>query len=84
MKKANNNDLLIVSRRLKELRQSKNLTQQKIARLLCVDRSTYSYYETGKTQPSLQTLLQLSDFYDVSLDYLAGKITDTVESADNS
>ncbi|HBT63687.1 MAG TPA: hypothetical protein DEB10_03365 [Ruminococcaceae bacterium] len=55
---------------MKILRKSRKLTQNDISRVLNLNRSTYAYYESGKIEPSLQTIIQLSDFYDVSTDYL--------------
>ncbi len=56
--------------RLRDLRINHDFTQQKIANLLGCDRSTYTYYETGKCEPSLSSLSLLADFYQVSVDYL--------------
>lgn len=54
---------------LKALRNIYNLTQEKIAVMLRVDRSTYCYYELGKTLPSIDTLGKLSAIYKVPLEY---------------
>lgn len=62
-----------LSERLRDLREDHDLTQQQIAYLLHKDRSTYTYYETGKTEPSLHDLIALADFHKVSLDYLVGR-----------
>lgn len=64
----------IVSDRLKSLRMHHNLTQQEVADKINVERSTYAYYESGKTVPSIDTLLTLSEVYDVPIDYFVGKI----------
>lgn len=50
------------------LRKHLGLSQKKVAAILQVDRSTYSYYELGRTEPPLQKLVLLSDFYGISLD----------------
>ncbi len=57
---------------LRLLRERSELTQKRVARYLSIDRSTYSYYECGKTQPSLIMLTQLADLYGVSIDALIG------------
>ena len=62
----------MVSESLKKVRKEHKLTQQDIADVLGVDRSTYTFYETGKTSPSIQTLQKLSNIYNVSVGYLAG------------
>ena len=62
----------MVSESLKKVRKEHKLTQQDIADVLGVDRSTYTFYETGKTSPSIQTLQKLSNIYNVTIGYLAG------------
>ncbi len=47
-----------------------------VAKMLYSDRSTYAYYETGKTKPDVDTLLKLCVVYDVTLDYLVGNRED--------
>lgn len=39
---------------------------------LHLERSTYTYYETGKTQPTCETLMELARLYGVSVDFLLG------------
>ncbi len=55
---------------LKLLRHIFELSQSKVAEMLGLERSTYSYYEVGKTQPSARTLIKLAKIYNVPLDYL--------------
>lgn len=61
-----------LSGRLQELRCHNRLTQRQVAEKLHVDRSTYSYYETGKTLPGIRTLMRLSSLYGVSIDFIVG------------
>lgn len=63
----------ILRKRLIELRRKKGLLQRDVADQLHIDRSTYSYYERGKTNPPLDILIKLADYFGVSLDYLAGR-----------
>lgn len=56
--------------KLKELRERKKMTQEELAKLLKIEQNTYSNYEKEKTQPKLETLIKIADFYNVSLDYL--------------
>ena len=60
----------MLSGRLKVLRKSASYTQKNIADFLGIDRSTYSYYESGKTEPSSSALARLSNLYHVSMDEL--------------
>ena len=57
---------------LKELRTQHNLTQQMMAEYLGVDRTTYVKYETGKSEPTFDTLQRLANYFKVSTDYLLG------------
>lgn len=59
--------------RLKELRQDKNITQGKLAEKLGLSRSTIAMYETGGSEPDLETLKNIASFFDVSVDYLMGR-----------
>lgn len=56
--------------RLREIRNYLELTQQQVADAIGVTRSTYAYYETGKTQPSIKTLLAIARTFDVSVEEL--------------
>lgn len=59
--------------RIKELRKAKKITQGDIARVLKVQQSTISHWENEKTEIDKATLLNLSDFFGVSVDYLLGR-----------
>lgn len=58
--------------RLKQIRKERKLKQKDIATILNVDRSTYSGWETGKDTIPLRKLFELSNFYNLSIDYLTG------------
>ncbi|MDL2211852.1 XRE family transcriptional regulator [Erysipelotrichaceae bacterium OttesenSCG-928-M19] len=64
--------------KIKELREAKSsisnrkITQQDLAELLGVDRATISNYERGTHEPSQQSLFTLSEYFNVSVDYLLG------------
>jgi len=63
----------VFSERLKKERKKSGLTQEDVAKQLGITRSAYTYYETDKTQPSLETATKLADIFKVSLDYLIGR-----------
>lgn len=63
---------LPLNKRLRLLRSYNGLKQAEVAKCLGVDRSTYAYYELGKTRPSYETVILVSYLYDVSTDYLLG------------
>lgn len=58
--------------RIREIREDRSLTQQKIANLLNIGQRTYADYESGKTRIPVDSLLILARFYNVSLDYITG------------
>ena len=61
-----------IGNRIKELRTSKNLTQEDIAKMLKVSKATISNYEKGKVSPPIELLIKLAERYDVSIDWLCG------------
>jgi len=61
---------------LKRLRYQKELTQKQIADLLNIDRSTYTYYETGRTRPDVGMLVKIARIHKVSCDTLLGYSAD--------
>ncbi len=58
---------------LKEIREEKGLQQKDIAKKLNRTPACISSWETGKTEPSLDDLVKLADYLEVSLDYLIGR-----------
>lgn len=58
---------------LKKLRKENGLTQQQVADFLHLDRSTYAYYESGRTKINIDILLRLARFFQVSLALLVGE-----------
>lgn len=61
------------SNRLKESRVLRGYTQQEIANKLDITLNAYQKYEQGARSPSLDTLVKIADFYDVSIDWLLGR-----------
>lgn len=55
---------------LREIRRTKGYSQLKVAMDLNISREALSYYETGKRSPDIQMLIRLSEYFDVSIDYL--------------
>lgn len=62
----------IFARRIKALRKEKKKTQNDIAKLLGVLRSTYGEYERANIVPPMDRMKILADYYSVSVDYLIG------------
>ena len=65
--------------RIKELRQSKGITQSKLAEILKISRSTIAMYEIGASEPDIVTLQSLANYFGVSVDFLLGKSENNVE-----
>lgn len=64
---------MTVSESLRKIRKAHKLTQQDIANVLGVDRTTYTLYETGSTNPPIETLEKLSNIYNATIGYILGK-----------
>lgn len=69
--------------KLLELRKNSKLSQDETSKKLGILRATYANYEAGKTQPDIETLCQIADYYGVSLDYLCDHKTKAVELPPN-
>ena len=68
----------MVLRRIRNLREDNDWTQQHVADLLHISRSTYSAYENSANAVPLEILKSLALIYDTSTDYLL-ELTDEVE-----
>ena len=56
--------------RLKEIRKSKGISQLKLAMDLNTNQNTISRYETGEREPGIRELIQIADYFNISIDYL--------------
>ena len=59
--------------RLRNLREDADKTQQEIAEYLGTSQTMYARYERGANEMPIRHLIKLSDYYQVSLDYLCGR-----------
>ena len=62
--------------RLRELRKSRNLSQEALAMRLGAYQNSISRYERGVRDPGIDELIAFADFFDVSIDYLVGRTDD--------
>ena len=60
--------------RLKELRKDRGISQLKLALDLNMNQNAISRYETMEREADYETLIRLADYFDISLDYLLGRI----------
>lgn len=61
-----------IYQRMRDLREDKDLKQSDIAKILGIGQSDYSKYERGVNMMGIDKYIILAEFYNVSLDYLAG------------
>ncbi|HGI3718502.1 TPA: helix-turn-helix domain-containing protein [Streptococcus agalactiae] len=59
--------------KLKELRKEKKLTQTELASKLNIIQKSYSNWESGKAEPTLDNIIKLANILDVTVDYLLGR-----------
>lgn len=64
---------MLVGRRLKELRRVFGITQQELGNILNVTKATICCYEKETRTPTLENLIDLSDYFEVTIDYLLGR-----------
>ena len=60
----------MVFKNLRAIREDNDLRQSDIAKILNVSQNTYSQYETGVIALTAEVLINLADYYNVSIDYL--------------
>lgn len=60
-------------KRIRDLREDHDLKQKDVANILKIAQTVYSRYERGYQTIPLEHLIKLSDYYNVSVDYIIGK-----------
>lgn len=60
------------AQKLAQARKDAGYSQRQMADFMKISKSTIASYETGRTQPDIETLGKLADFYEVSADWLIG------------
>ena len=70
-------------KRIRDLREDRDLTQRAIAEILGMSQTGYSKYETGENDIPTAILIKLADFYNTSTDYLLNR-TSNPEPPQNS
>ncbi|EJR77591.1 XRE family transcriptional regulator [Bacillus sp. BI3] len=69
--------LEVFGQNLKKLRKSRDLTQEQLGEQLNLSRNQINNYENAMFEPSMETLLQISSFFNVSLDLLCNGYSNT-------
>ena len=65
---------VVYYRRIRDLREDHDLTQDALIKILEMHKTTYTNYEQGKREIPFSLAIRLSRLYNVSLDYIAGSI----------
>lgn len=63
-------------KRIRDLREDRDLNQTQVAKMLNMSQTGYSKYETGENDLPTAVLIQLARFYDTSIDYILGETND--------
>lgn len=63
----------IFAERIRELRLEHGLTQEEVGEIIGVKRYSVYSYEKGRACPEMKGLVALAEYFDVSMDYLAGR-----------
>jgi transcriptional regulator with XRE-family HTH domain len=62
----------LLAKNIKLFRLYNGYTQKQVADILNIERSTYAYYESGKSVPDIETIIKLARLYNISIDFLLG------------
>ncbi len=73
----------MIMKRLKDLREGKHISQQRLAIELNVSQATISKYELGQADSDIPTIVQLAEYFHVSADYLL-EISDSKQNISDS
>lgn len=66
-------------KRIRDLREDNDLTQDELVKILKMHKTTYTNYEQGKREPPFELIIKLAKLYNVSIDYIA-ELTDKAKS----
>ena len=64
---------ILFSERARQLRKEAGLTQTQLAEKIGLTQRKLSYLEAGQTEPDMETLWRMADFFEVSADFLIGR-----------
>ena len=64
---------MVIGKRIKEMRESKQITQEQLGLIIDVTKVSICGYEKGHKNPNLSTLIKLADYFEVSTDFLLGR-----------
>lgn len=64
---------ILIAQRIKDSMNNEKLTQMQLAKAIGVGQSSVSDWLNSKSEPSIDNLWKLADFFDVSIDFLVGR-----------
>ena len=64
-------------KRIRDLREDRDLNQTQVANILGMSQTCYSKYETGENDLPTMVLIKLARFYNTSIDYILGETDET-------
>lgn len=64
--------IAVIGQRIRMLRQKMELTQEELGKVFNVNKTTISHYEKGERCPSIEMLIRISDYFDVTILYILG------------
>ncbi len=70
----------MLPKRLKKLRNEKNITQKQLGKIIGLSQQTIGHYEVGRAHPDHETLQKIADYFNCSTDYLLGRTNNRNES----
>ncbi|SEP57810.1 transcriptional regulator [Virgibacillus subterraneus] len=73
----------VFGKRLKELRDRKGLSQEKMSEALGISRARYSHYENNHVEPDIELIRKIANYHKVDSDYILG-ITDIPSREENA
>ena len=59
--------------RIQDLRTDADMSQKQLSEILHISQRSYSHYETGSRNIPVEMLIRLTNYYDISVDYLIGR-----------
>ena len=65
--------MITFKERLRELRQEKGISQQELGNIVNMSKMAISHWESGHSEPSIYQLIILSNYFEVTIDFLVGK-----------
>ena len=65
--------MAVFGQRLRSLRKARGLTMEALSSRICTSPSSIGMYERGEREPSIDTLICMADYFNVTLDYLVGR-----------